>query len=164
MMEENLKTPDALLAEWERRNLLNLRAHNLAERYYDRQNVSWAVISFGSLVVLGASATSFNLTSGNSRLAGIGLSLLAAFGSALQAIRGYGGLAEAHRSTARRYAALSRDIERSCLESSAEVPPDFERLQRRWDGIAESAPNVPNRIRDRAKVRPITSRFVNPPM
>lgn len=136
-------------------------SHNAAERYYDRVNTVCAVTSFATLVALGASATSFDLTSGRGRVGAICLSVVAALAAAIQAIRGYSGLAEAHRSAARRYAALSRQIERVTLQSaSVDVQSELDGLQHRWDEIAEAAPNVPPRIRHKAKRRGFPRHFV----
>lgn len=134
-----------LLIEWERRARLNLRSHNIAERHFDRLNTACSLVTIGSLVGLGTTATAFNLTQGSNRLFAISLSVVAALASSLQAISGYARLAEAHRMAARRHAALSRRVERTALKYDREdVRSDLDAIQREWDLVSESAPKCSN--------------------
>jgi len=150
-----------LLVEWERRTRLNLKSHNMAERFYDRANLLCSMLAIGTLVGLGTAAASFNLTTGSGRATAISLSVLAAAATSLQAVAGYGGLAEAHRIAARRHAALSRRVERIALKGSREaIGADLDSLQREWDLISEAAPNVPPRLRSAAKRSGFPRHFV----
>ncbi len=152
-----------LLVEWERRTRLNLKSHNLAERHFDRLNATCSVISIATLVALGTSATSFDLTEGWGRVIAITLSVVAALAATLQAVRGYAGLAESHRVAARRHAALSREIERIALRAaSGGGESDLDALQHRWDQISEGAPNVPPWLRRKAKKSGFPHHFIRP--
>jgi hypothetical protein len=142
-----------LLIEWEARCRVNIDTHAWSERFLDRLNTACAVISIGSMVLLGVVASSFDLTEGIAKSLVISLSVVAALVSVIGTVRNYGLLAASHRNAARQYGALRREIELLWLMESAD-PEAFSarlrELQRRWDWIADIAPNAPQRIRDKA--------------
>jgi hypothetical protein len=164
--EEDYQHPDGdsrtLLREWERRNRISIDSHNEAQRLYERLNVTFTILSIGTLVALGTVAASFDLTRGVSRFVVVGLSVAGALASTVQSVRDYGSKAAAHRAAARQYGAVCRTIERTILlpEESPERRLAIEEIQRRWDTASEIAPNTPGRIRDRAVKRPRQRRFV----
>lgn len=141
------KTPQELLQEWRRRNLINLDCHNRAERLYDRWNAVLLVLSIATLVALGAIAASVNLTEGLWKYLVILLTAAAAVSSVLLALRDYGGKAVSHRAAARQYAAICREIELTLLQPEARQRVALPAIAARWDWTAQAAPNVPQDLR-----------------
>jgi hypothetical protein len=152
-MEES--SPDRLLLrEWERRCRVNIDTHAWAEGYLDRLNTACAVVSIGSLVGLGVIAAGFDLTHGKARYLVVVLSVLAALSSVLLTVRDYGSKAAAHRTAARQYGALCREIEMITILKDVgrdEETSRMHELQRRWDWAADLAPTAPKRIREKAE-------------
>ena len=160
---EDTSAERRLLIEWERRCRRNIDTHAWAERSLDRLNVICAVISVGSLVALGVVAAGFNLTNGDTRYVVVVLSVAAALTSVLLVVRDYASKAAAHRTAARQYAALRREIEMIAMLadlSHQDVYERMEALQRRWDWTADLAPNASRRIRERADKRDRERKFV----
>lgn len=120
----------------------------------DRLNTVCAVISVGSLVALGVIASGFDLTKGDDRYLVLGLSVVAALVTVVATVRNYGVQAASHRNAARQYAALRREIEVMTIfwtTNPSEVRTYLSEIQRRWDWIADVAPNAPQQIRERAR-------------
>ncbi|MCY1145738.1 SLATT domain-containing protein [Actinoplanes sp. Pm04-4] len=143
-----------LLHEWERRCRVNIDTHAWAERSLDRLNTTCAVVSIGSMVLLGVIASGYDLTDGYAQTFVVTLSVVAALVSVIGTVRNYGLLASSHRNAARQYGALRRDIELlrlSQMKQSDEFDARVRELQRRWDWVADMAPNAPKRIRDKAR-------------
>jgi hypothetical protein len=147
------ETPSRLLLkEWERRTRTHIDAHNWAERRFDRLNSACLLLSIATLTALGVLAAAFNLTVGNNRYVVVGLSILAATASVLLGIRDYGSKAATHRLAARGYGGLRRQIEVSSLISSeADLTEAIASIERKWNDLSDLAPNVPQRLRDRAE-------------
>jgi hypothetical protein len=147
----------ALLQEWEYRSRANIDTHARAERLFDRLNSTCAVISVGSLVALGTIASAFDLTTGFLRLLVIVLSVLGGVVSVLATVRNYGVQAAAHRNASRQYAALRREIEIFAVSGERDrvaTTSQLAEFRRRWDWIADVAPNAPRRLRDKARKAP----------
>jgi hypothetical protein len=143
-----------LLREWERRCRTNIDTHAWAERHLDRLNTTCAIVSIGSLVALGVIAAGFDLTQGDARYLVVVLSVLAALSSVLLTVRDYGSKAAAHRTAARQYGALCREIEMLTLLKDMGEDEEISRmreLRRRWGWAADLAPNAPKRIREKAE-------------
>lgn len=142
-----------VLAEWDWRLRVNVDTHNLAERYFDRRQTLLAILATGSLVVLGVSAGVFDLSTGWGRGLLIALTLLGSIASVLQSHLGDAANAARHQTAARQYAALRRATESAGLDprDSAPLEQHLEEIRREWDTVAGSAPNVPNRLRRKAK-------------
>jgi hypothetical protein len=143
-----------LLIEWERRNRVNLDCHNRTERRFDLLNAVCAVTSILGFVVLGSVATSIgDWDRGWAQFVAVSVAAVAGGGSVLLAVRSYGSLADQHRTAARAYASISREIELATLlpDGSQELQFAVERIRLRWDEAARSAPNVPDRIRRRVR-------------
>ena len=154
-----------LLKEWERRSLINIDTHAWSERYLDRLNTACAVVAIGSLVALGVMAAGFDLTHGNARYWVVVLSVFAALSSVLLTVGDYGSKAAAHRTAARQFGALCRELEIVAIAivnniGENEGASRIKDVQRRWDWAADLAPNGPKRIREKAETAPRTSRLL----
>ena len=115
------------------------------------------------MVALGVVAASFDLTKGDSRYAVVLLSIVGALVSVLQTVRDYGSQAAAHRTAARQYGALRREIEEAALlqdlGEAKQLTIRMDELRRRWDWTASLAPNAPKRIRRQADSREYEKHF-----
>lgn len=141
------------MEDWYQRVRINIDTHNYAERLYDRRNTLLAAVNICSIVTLAVLASSVSLTSGPMKLLVLALALIGAMASALQIQLSYGEKAASNRLAARQYAALRRAI-----EVASDLPPaaaertwQQQEIRRQWDFTASCAPNVPERIRVRAK-------------
>jgi hypothetical protein len=158
-MPEETRT---LLREWERRCRRNLDTHAWAERSLDRWNAVTSVLSIGSLVALGVVAAGFDLTKGKARYWIVALTVMGALASVILTVRDFGSKAVAHRSACRQYGVLCREMEKLAAED-LEPKTFLDRMgeiQRRWDWIADVAPNASTRIRRRADAKPYPARYI----
>lgn len=152
-----------LLREWEKRCGRNIDTHAWADRSLDRWNGVTAVVSIGSLVALGASAGSFDLTQGRNRYWLVVITVIGALASVMLTVRDFGSKASAHRSASRQYGALRRQLEQL---AAADLPTraDFESrladIGQRWDWVADTAPNASKRIRRKAEKRNYEDHFI----
>ena len=154
----------ALLQEWERRCRVNTDTHAWAERRLDRLNAACAVISVGSMVALGVIASGFDLTKGSTRYLVVALSVVAALVTVVATVRNYGLEAAAHRNASRQYGALRREIEAISVEwqdRPDQIKSHIDEIRRRWDWVADIAPNAPRRVRERAENKLNTSAIWN---
>jgi hypothetical protein len=143
----------SLLEDWYQRIRINIDTHNYAERLYDRRNTLLAVANICSIVTLAVLASSVSLSSGPMKALVLALALIGAVASALQIQLSYGEKAASNRLAARQYGALRRAIEVASDRSSTAAKRTWQQqeIRRQWDFTASCAPNVPERIRVRAK-------------
>jgi hypothetical protein len=143
----------SLLEDWYQRIRINIDTHNYAERMYDRRNTLLAVVNICSIVILAVLASSVNLSAGPMKALVLTLALIGAIASALQIQLSYGEKAASNRLAARQYAALRRAIEVASERSNTTAQRAWQQqeIRRQWDFTASCAPNVPERIRARAK-------------
>jgi hypothetical protein len=143
----------SLLEDWYQRIRINIDTHNYAERLYDRRNTLLAVINICSIVTLAVLASSVNLSAGPMKALVLALALAGAIASALQIQLSYGEKAAANRLAARQYSALRRAVEVASERSNTAAQRAWQQqeIRRQWDFTASCAPNVPERIRGRAK-------------
>jgi len=140
--------------EWEYRCRVNIDTHAWAERRFDRLNQLCAMLSIGSLIALGVVAGGFDLTHGRARYAALTLAVVSALASVLLTVGDYGSKAAAHKTAARQYGSLCRDIESLVLvpeDRPEEIVAGRIAIQTRWDWIADLAPNAPKSLRKKAK-------------
>jgi hypothetical protein len=108
------------------------------------------------MVALGVIASGFDLTKGSGRYLVIALSVIAALVTVVATVRNYGLKAAAHRNASRQYGALRREIEAIAVERQNkpdQVKPYIDEIRRRWDWVADLAPNAPRRVRERAEAK-----------
>jgi hypothetical protein len=143
----------SLLEDWYQRIRINIDTHNYAERLYDRRNTLLAVVNISSIVTLAVLASSVRLSTGPMKALVLALALIGAIASALQIQFSYGEKAASNRLAARQYAALRRAIEVASERSNTTAQRAWQQqeIRRQWDFTASCAPNVPERIRVRAK-------------
>jgi hypothetical protein len=108
-------------------------------------------------------ASEVDLTKGIARYLVVILSVVAALITVVATVRNYGLQTASHRDAARQYAALRREIE--VMSFDWKTNPDKVRarlsdIQRRWDWIADVAPNAPQRIQERSRAKLRTSSAV----
>lgn len=140
-----------LLSNWQAAVRVNHKAHIQASARLERRNRQ-----FGMPVVVLSTVTGTTLFATLEAtpetwvkiLVGI-FSVAAAVLSSLQTFFGYNELAERHRSAARKYGALRRELEEVIAEPSAidRLPDDFvESVRTRWDTIDADSPTLSQRL------------------
>jgi hypothetical protein len=145
-----------LLTEWERRLGINIDAHNLAERRFSWLDNVMGAVSLATIVLLGTVATSADLTSGWATWLVIGVTSVGALCSAFQTQLRLGPTAMAHQAAARQYGMLRRGVEEAKQLPADKMAERVTQLREQWDNLAVNAPNVPNRVRARAKEKALS--------
>lgn len=139
-----------LLTEWERRLRINVNAHNLAERRFHWLDNVMGAVALATIVLLGTVATSTDLTGGWTWLV-IGVTSVGALCSAFQTQLRLGPTAMAHQAAARQYSMLRRGVEEAKQLPADKMAERVTQLREQWDNLAANVPNVPSRLRIRAK-------------
>jgi hypothetical protein len=142
----------ALLAEWLRRIRVNVSSHNAAERRFAWLDNVMGAISLGSIVLLGTVASG-EIVAAAWKPWLIAVTAIGALTSAFQTQLRLGPTAMAHQAAARQYSALRRAVEEAQRLSPDQLVDRVDAVRQQWDFVASSAPNVPTKLRDRAKSR-----------
>ena len=140
-----------LLTEWERRLRINVNAHNLAERRFSWLDNVMGAVALATIVLLGTVATSADLTGGWTTWLVIGVTSVGALCSAFQTQLRLGPTAMAHQAAARQYSMLRRGVEEAKQLPADKMAERVTQLREQWDNLAANVPNVPSRLRARAK-------------
>lgn len=150
------KAVDDALNAWLRRLRVNIDAHNDAERRYVWLDNTLGTVSLVSLVGLGTIATTVDTTSSWKAILVLTVTGLGALSSGLQTQLRLGSMALAHQTAARQYAALRRNVEEALQTLVSDPHARAKDIRQQWDLVAGSAPNVPSKIRLRAKQRAVS--------
>lgn len=145
----------SLLALWIRRTRINVDSHNAAERHFAFLYDLSASLTLGGVVALGQIAIVAEVSSSSGRF-WVGLvTVVIAVASATSVIWDFRAKSIEHRTAARLYASLRRAMEElSQLDpEAAETAWRRGEIRRSWDATAAAAPNVPPRLRERARER-----------
>jgi hypothetical protein len=145
----------SLLALWIRRTRVNVDSHNAAERRFALLYELTATLTLGGVVALGQVAIFADPSSPAAKVAiGLATAVIAVL-SATSVIWDFRTKNIEHRAAARMYARLRRAMEElSQIDpSTPEAAWRRAEIRRAWDAAAASAPNVPNKLRERARER-----------
>ena len=149
-MSENKKIDKkTLLSRWHLKCRRNRHANYFAANHFSKKHYQLGVFSVSISAIVGSSvfASLGKIVEPSAQIIVGAFSILAAIMTALQTLLKYGERSAKHRDTGYRYGALVRQIE--ILFSKNEEDPDdreLEKLNDIIDEVAESAPELPEKI------------------
>jgi hypothetical protein len=159
-------SPEKILAQWHRGIRICHIKHKMAATHFSRLNRIYGIPVVVLSTVVGTTAFSTVKAAVDPPiqiLVGL-LSVAAAVLASLQTFLSFSELAERTRATAARYGKLRRDVEhvQAFLSHHADDLPNLMKtFKERWDHLSQEAPEVPERIHNRA-VHIVNSERVRP--